>query len=216
MSNVKTKYKICFQNRLNLWNQDKVSNFRKKKWSWNFSKNKKTIFSSIFFVEHRKSLRFIFKGFLRLRSLLRFSRSLIREKQFMTVLKKLKKRTPKFFLFLNKINTRLDFVLYNTGFFSSIFEVRQVIIHGGIIVNGSVNKKPSMYLKEGFSVSLRPHIKYVIFKRIYQRQALLKPLYDLIEINYNTLSITVLPFSKSSRRVVPYSDASKIGVLNFI
>ena len=42
MANRPTKYKICYQNRINLWEQKKLYNFKHKKWLWLSSKKKKT------------------------------------------------------------------------------------------------------------------------------------------------------------------------------
>ena len=44
MTNRPVKYKICYQNRINLWEQKKLYNFKHKKWLWLSSKKKKTLF----------------------------------------------------------------------------------------------------------------------------------------------------------------------------
>jgi ribosomal protein S4 len=202
MSNIKTKYKICFQNRINLWDKEKLLNFRKKKWTWANSKNKRTILSSIFFVQHRKSLRFLFKGLLRLRALIRFSRSLIKQRQITTV--------------LNKLNTRLDYIIYNSGLIQSVFEIRQAITHGGVLVNKQVQKSPHFFLKEGDFVEIKEDFKYAVYKNLYEKKRIEKPLIDFMEVNYNTLAITLLPVSNKSLRNAPYKDLNNINLFNFM
>lgn len=216
MSKFRNKYKICFQNRINLWGQQKMFNFRNKKWGWCSSKNKKTVFGSIFFIQHRKSLRFLFKGFLRLRALLRFSRSLIKNKQFVRLFKNFNKKSPKFNLFLNKLNTRLDFVIYNSGFLGSIFLIRQQILHGCIVVNGVVNKSPNFFLKSGDLIEIQMFKRYHAFKKLYLNTFLKKPLCSFLEINFNNLSITLLPLLKKNFIETPYEDSKNIGLLNFL
>ena len=216
MSKVKNKYKICFQNRINLWGQQKLFTFRNKKWSWLSSKNKKTIFGSIFFIKHRKSLRFLYKGFIRLRSLLRYSRSIIKQKQFLSILNKFKNKSPKFYLFLNKLNTRLDFVLYNSGFIGSVYKFRKVILHGGILVNGSITKSPSIFLREGDLVEFNPFCKYAHYKHIYSTCRIKKPVCSFLEINYNELTITILPLLKKNLDFVPYENTENLSLLNFL
>lgn len=216
MSKIRNKYKICFQNRINLWNQQKLYKFRNKKWLWSSSKNKKTLFSSIFFIQHRKSLRFLFKGFLRLRSLLRFSRSLIKNNQFISLLKIFNKKTPKFHLFLNKLNTRLDFVIFNSGFFKSVFSIRQHILHGCITVNGYIINSPNLYLKSGDIVEIKNSYKYYVFKNLYTFDYLKKPLCHFLELNLNNLSIILLPSFKKNFIQLPYEDSKNLGLLNFL
>ncbi len=216
MSIIRNKYKICFQNRINLWNQQKLYKFSKKKWSWFSSKKNKTLFNSIFFIQHRKSLRFLFKGFLRLRSLLRFSRSLIKNNSFIKLLKTFNKKSPKFYLFLNKLNTRLDFVIFNSGFFKSIFSIRQYILHGCITVNGYSVNSPNIYLKSGDLVEIVNCHKYYVFKNMYTFDNLKKPLCHFLELNLNNLSIILLPSLKKNFTQLPYEDSKNLGLLNFL
>ena len=44
MQNRPNKYKICYQNRINLWEQKKLHSFKNRKWLWLSSKNKKNNF----------------------------------------------------------------------------------------------------------------------------------------------------------------------------
>jgi len=216
MQNRPNKYKICYQNRINLWEQKKLHSFKNRKWLWLSSKNKKTIFGSIFFIQHRKSLRFIYKGFLRLRSLLRFSRSRMKQKQFTTLFNKYKRRSPRFFLFLNKLNTRLDYILYNTNFVKSVYQLRQLILHGGITVNGFVCTNPNRFLFSGDTVGVLPSFQYNIYKTIYTNPTIRKPLCSFLEVNYNTLSCVIFALDQSKKTSVPYDLENNSSLLNFI
>ena len=213
MSIVRKKYKICFQNRLNLWNHKKLLNFKNKKWRWVSFSKKKEIFDSIFFVQHRKSLRFLFKGILRLKALLRLSRSLIRTKQFINIFNRLKNKSPHFNLFLNKLNSRVDFALYNSGIVRNVFTIRQYILHGFVTINLEKVRTPNVFLKPGDLLEFSPAIKYSIFKNIYGQVPLPKPLSYIFEINYNTLSLVVLPHGGIA---VPYNSADNLELMNFV
>ena len=216
MANRPTKYKICYQNRINLWDQKKLYNFKHKKWLWLLSKKKKTLFGAIFFTPHRKSFRFLHKGFLRLRSLLRLSRSRIKQRQFLNLFNKFKKKSPRFYLFLNKLNTRLDFVLYNANFIQSVYQLRQLILHGGITVNGCVSKTPGRFLFSGDLVEIKPDLGFMVYKQLYTNPRLKKPLCSFLEINYNTLTCLILSINQQNRVVVPYDLEKNINMLNFI
>ena len=216
MSNRPVKYKICYQNRINLWEQKKLYNFKHKKWLWLSSKKKKTLFGSIFFIQHRKSLRFLYKGFLRLRSLLRLSRSRIKRKQFLNLFNKFKKKSPRFYLFLNKLNTRLDFVLYNTNFVQSVYQIRQIILHRGVTVNGSICNTPSKFLFPGDIIKITPKFQYLVYKQVYTSNSIRKPLCSFLEVNYNTLSCFILSVNQENKSTVLYDTENNLSLLNFI
>ena len=216
MANRPTKYKICYQNRINLKKKKKLYNFKHKKWLWLSSKKKKTLFGSIFFIQHRKSLRFLYKGFLRLRSLLRLSRSRMKQKQFLSLFDKFKKKSPRFYLFLNKLNTRLDFVLYNANFIQSVYQIRQLIIHRGILVNGTICDTPSRFLSSGDTVEISSKFQYFVYKQLYSGTLVKKPLCPFLEVNYNTLTCMTLSTNQQNKISVPYDVESDLSLLNFI
>ena len=212
------KYKICSQNRINLWESQKLEGFKHKKWSWAFNKrNKRTIFSSAFFIQHRKSLRFLYKGVLRLSVLLRLSRSKINRKQFTTLFSKFRNKTPSFFLFLNRLNTRLDFILYNSNLLNSIFKIRQIILHGGVMINGKKCISPNIFLQEGDIIQITPKLKYTLYKELYNDQVLRKPLCPYLEVNYNTLTCAVLSTNRQNKSSVPYEvENNQLYLMNFL
>lgn len=216
MTNRPNKYKICYQNRINLWDRKKLHNFRHKKWLWLSSKKKKTLFGSIFFIQHRKSLRFLYKGFLKLRSLLRLSRSRIKQRQFLNLFNKFKKKSPRFYLFLNKLNTRLDFVMHNASFIQSVYEIRQLIIHGGITINGEVCTTPGRFLVPGDIIKITPKFQYRVYKQLYNENFVKKPLCAFLEVNYNTLTCFILSSNQDNKISTPYKLENNLGLLNFI
>lgn len=76
----------------------------------------------------------------------------INDKQFVQILKNaLNSKDPKSFLILN-LESRLETVLYRSGFFHSIFESRQAIRHGMIQICSNQNKQFVKITKPGFQI----------------------------------------------------------------
>ena len=139
----------------------------------------------------------------------------MKQRQLFSLFFKYKRKSPKFILFLNKLNSRLDFVIYNSNFVNSVFHIRQLISHGFVVVNGAKCTNPGFFLHLGDIVSFTPEFKLYIYKWIVQKGYIRKPLCSSLEINYNTLASMFFYTDFSS---VPYTieDKTDLGVLNFI
>jgi small subunit ribosomal protein S4 len=81
----------------------------------------------------------------------------ITEKQFRTTFAKAKQMrgvTAENLLLL--LETRLDAVIFRAGFASSPFQARQLVSHGHFLIDGKKATIPSMRVKVGQIVSIRP------------------------------------------------------------
>jgi len=88
---------------------------------------------------------------------------------------------------------RLDIILFNLGFFHSLYGARQAILHKNIYINGQVITKHSFLLESGDIVkSLRPTSFFVRSK--YKLTAYNGEYY---EINYKILTCVILSSSLS-------------------
>lgn len=56
---------------------------------------------------------------------------------------------------VQKLETRLDNIVYKLGFAASIRQARQMVVHGHILVNGKKVDIPSFNVKVGDTISLR-------------------------------------------------------------
>src|SRR6056297_1325995 len=69
---------------------------------------------------------------------------------------------------IKKLESRLDNLVYRTGFARSIRQARQMVVHGHILVNAKQVDIPSYQLNPGDSISLRKkYRKNNIFKDNY-------------------------------------------------
>ena len=98
------------------------------------------------------------------------------------------------------LETRLDTVLYRSGFAISIFEARQLISHKKILVNGEVINRRSYLLKPNDILSVKKDFQKKLHKlflfRINTRTLIFKSI-PYLEINYNTLKVMFLYDLKS-------------------
>ena len=94
----------------------------------------------------------------------------LREKQFKRYVKEvLGKRahgdSPE--LFLQKLERRLDNVVYRAGFAPTRKQSRQMVSHGHFLVNGKKVDIPSYSVKQGDVISVRPaSLERTLFKNI--------------------------------------------------
>lgn len=74
-------------------------------------------------------------------------------------------------LFLQRLERRLDNVVYRLGFARSRAEARQMVNHGWVCVNGKRLTIPSYLTKQGDTISLKPSAKGTTrFKEIIQQR----------------------------------------------
>ena len=108
------------------------------------------------------------------------------------------------------------FVLYNTNFIQSVYQIRQIILHGGVTVNGLICNSPSKFLFPGDIVKIIPKFQYLVYKKIYTSNSIKKPLCSFLEVNYNTLSCFILSVNQENKSTVPYDTENNLSLLNFI
>ncbi len=95
----------------------------------------------------------------------------LRERQFKNYIKEIFKKTKSkeniADLLIEKLESRLDNVVFRIGFASSRFQSRQFVNHGHFLVNGKKVNIPSYQVKKGDKISLRQKSrKNNIFKNI--------------------------------------------------
>ena len=77
----------------------------------------------------------------------------LREKQF----KKYAKENPSPALLLQKLELRYDNAIYRLGFAISRSQARQFVSHGHFLINGKPVNIPSLHLKKGDKIVLKPN-----------------------------------------------------------
>lgn len=78
------------------------------------------------------------------------------EKQFRGYVEKAKKSdVPTALGLIRQLETRLDNLVYRMGFAASIFQARQMVVHGHIRVDGQKVDRPSYPVSPGQTVALR-------------------------------------------------------------
>jgi small subunit ribosomal protein S4 len=98
--------------------------------------------------------------------------------------------------FLILLESRIDTILYRTGFVSSIFEARQVISHKKILVNNEIINIKSYLLQPSDILSIHPKsynkLKKNLVKRIYDKSIMFYNT-NYYETNYKTLNTLFIP-----------------------
>ena len=172
------KKKLLYQTKINLWGHDESfleNKFTKKKWGFLNKKLKKKIFSVEGFSSENFSGNFLdtfsyypfsysffnkkvkknFKNNLYLRKLIRLKYGRLKDKEFYTIFK----NSKGYQTFLENFGSRFDvnlFNLFNILLFPiSVFNLRQNILHGKILLNGFRVKSPNIRLKAFDVISLK-------------------------------------------------------------
>lgn len=98
--------------------------------------------------------------------------------------------------FLILLESRIDTILYRTGFVSSIFEARQIISHKKILVNNKTINIKSYLLQPSDILSIHPNsynkLKGNLVKRIYDKSIMFYNT-NYYETNYKTLNTLFIP-----------------------
>ena len=90
------------------------------------------------------------------------------EKQFRSYVESAKKSDePTASGLIRQLETRLDNLVYRLGFASSIFQARQMVVHGHIRVDEKKVDRPSYAVKPGQTVALRDRAP-ALFKENYE------------------------------------------------
>lgn len=205
----KPKYKIILQSNENIWgNLASLKNkLKRKKWKYCINqldkKNKKGITG---FSEKRiRSLKLLYKE--RLVNLQKFKHfygnlpySLLK-REFNMIKKKNQSNLIDNFIFL--LESRLDVLLYRSGFFSSIFESKQAILHSKVQINGTIVTYPNCILKEGdcvdFNTEIKPH--FLVSLPYIQVN---KKLSNIIYLRKPRISDIKYPFSLNKKFLFEY------------
>nr|WVH37111.1 ribosomal protein S4 [Meteora sporadica] len=112
-----------------------------------------------------------------------------------------------------QLETRLQTIVYRMNIASSIYEARQIINHGHVLVNGNKNTSSSYQVRPGDIIELNPKSYKTILTKIKQtlyrhktiksnvsttkvKTYTLTQLPSYLEMNYNTISGTLLYYPK--------------------
>jgi len=112
---------------------------------------------------------------------------------------------------IKKLESRLDNIVYRTGFARSIRQARQMVVHGHIQVNGKRVDIPSYQLNPGDTISLRnKYRKNNLFKDNYLNRHLeelsyLKRDYDNFSAELSSeIVISEIPVKINDQLVIEY------------
>ena len=207
----KPKYKSCFWTKTDIWgNLLKKRGFLKPKWErllgsliskkrrryQKLCKNYSLLKPSSRPNQPYKYPRWDFRNSLSNRlSLRRFYGDLS-----YTFFKKIAYRTKTINNFVQILESRLDITLYRLGFFSSIFESRQAVLHGKVLVNGKKIIFDHFLLKFGDIVEFCPSYRVILQNNILLRRKNIEYLFRLkvhptpmwIQTDYSNLSFIVI------------------------
>lgn len=222
----KPLYKKFLNLRKNIQNKRKVFKFRKQKWSkfqffarkdlkyyrrYKFKDPFKTTVSRFMYYNKNNTFKKRFKTILRERKIFSFFYGILKKKYLKKYLiNSIKKKNVYFFNtykhnVLNFFESRLDTVLHRAKFCYSIKGAGQLILHGHILVNGSLVKSKSYILKTNDLIEITPNVKSrnLIKKNIYRSNFWPIPQKYLV-INYNTLQILFILNQKT--KITPLFD----------
>lgn len=204
----KPQYKYFLNLRENVNNNPKLFKFKKKKWKnlvqrlINLRKKKfnKTYFShaSYQLTRNAKPLRNGFRLFLATKKRLNLFYGKFAETKFKSEFneasieaKKTLSRRRKEDLFLSKLETRLDTILFRSHFLHSFRHIRQVISHGKVFVNGNKMVNYGYLVKPGDVITIETKIHSLVKNHLVETKFQgLVPCY--LQISYKTLTIIMV------------------------
>jgi small subunit ribosomal protein S4 len=194
-------YKYFQKLRENIYNNEKLLKFKKKKWS-NLVK-RLTLAKPYLFFNHNvrqisrnaKPLKNLYRSQLATKKRLniyygKFTnnqlKKLSRESFYKSKLKSCKKSNSE--LFLNSLESRLSTVLFRAHFVPSINTARQLITYGNVYVNNKKIYSCNFLLKSGDLIQISKKFHPVIKNNILKSK--MWPLIPLhLEVNFKILSI---------------------------
>ena len=94
-------------------------------------------------------------------------------------------------LFINKLENRLDTILYRSHFAKSIRESRMLINHKHVYVNGNIINHGSYRLEKGDVISLSSSVSNLIKINVYSSNLWPLPP-EYLQVNYKTFQISIL------------------------
>jgi small subunit ribosomal protein S4 len=167
MTRIKSKYKISYQHKTNIVRSNKINKFNKQKWALIKDKPisliKQTLEEGKVYLQPRKKF-FLFN--LKFKKQLKSFYGNLTEKRYKALyLKAINQRKSRntylspMQLFINMLERRLDIVIFRLYFASSIFNAKQLIQHGKILVNGKVITIKSYQVKNGDLIEIDKSIE---------------------------------------------------------
>jgi len=140
----------------------------------------------------------------------------ISEERFKTMFKSsFRRTTPKFEVFIEKMETTVLGVVARTGFFDSIFQSKQMILHGHVFVNGSVMTDYYYPLALGDYISFSDSVISALKRRpivAFLNRFAIPPSY--LVVSYKLFLVILADWPRTSTAYYPFKyDAIKL--LNF-
>ena len=204
----KLLYKKLLPLRKNIQNNNKLMKFKKKKWQ-NFqrliSKLKKQKFydpTSQFLSNFKNFFNKKFKYNLQNKQRLNFYYGTLRKSYLKKLVKESLKESKHInsqatVLLIEKLETRLDTILYRTHFCHSFRSAKQLISHQKIYVNNKIVKHNFHALKKGDIITLDKSITNFVASNILKSEMWPIPPKHFY-INYRTLQILIIEDIKYS------------------
>ena len=221
----KLNYKICYNQRWPIFRNLKLLRFNRRKWFFvkkiidqkglGYSNTSDLSFTPLFSKINTKTPLIMRKNLLHKNKILllkrlRFNDICLKKYQLRSLLLKKKKYSNMSGYFLANLNSRLDYILYKTRWFSSLSSLNQFLLHEGVLVNGKPFFKGNICLKEGDLVSFNPRKRQLyknIFDNLYNFRS--NPIFNLIEFDYSLLSFVVKDLGSKSLFKTFYSSFKK-------
>lgn len=98
---------------------------------------------------------------------------------------------PLYNLFINRLENRLDTILYRSHFTKSIREARMLITHKHVYVNGNIINHGSFILEKGDVINLSDNVYKLAKLNVYSSNLWPLPP-EYLQINYKTFQISIL------------------------
>ncbi|HEY7781652.1 MAG TPA: 30S ribosomal protein S4 [Ktedonobacterales bacterium] len=108
---------------------------------------------------------------------------------------------------LQRLEMRLDSVVYRLGFADSRAQARQLVTHGHFQVNGRKTDIPSMILKPGMEVAVRPRSKNLEYFKARALMVTQKGVPGWLRLDANALSGQVLALPARQELELPFDEA---------
>nr|QYC61890.1 ribosomal protein S4 [Stephanopyxis turris] len=216
-SRYKPFYKKYIRLRKNVQSREKLYNFKKSKWQiflkllnkFNRRLKNPPIYDHNIYFKPRFGFNYTnkYKFNLLIKQRICLFYGYLTEKFFKYTVKKslqeLKKKNYMYFenlnsFFIQRLESRIDVILYRSHFVSSVRSARQLISHGQVIVNKKTVKKNSLKVKKGDLIEIKNQAHDFIRNNIIKNS--LWPVYPLyLLINFNIFQILVVTDIKYSK-----------------
>lgn len=206
------KYKSFFRLRENVTGSKKIFKLRKKKWirlfkRYHFFKKRIKLRNYNHTISHlprySKRLRNNFREELYTKQRISGFYGILKEIYFKKIIRKsfskskilqksvFRKRED---LFISYLESRIDSLIFRSGFFLSFREIRQVLTTGNILVNNNKILTGNFILKEGDIITFSPSLRKIIKTnfRDWNRYRHVKIYPSYLEINFKTLTIVLV------------------------